>query len=106
MWAAGRSTCACARSGPRRPPRLRREPKPKPTRKAPARAKPKAAAGAEQGLEHQIEAAEAALRSIEDELSDPAAWATPQASARSTRKHEQAKQAVAELYERWEAIAG
>ena len=82
------------------------KPKPKPTRKAPARAKPKAAAGAEQGLEHQIEAAEAALRSIEDELSDPAAWATPQASARSTRKHEQAKQAVAELYERWEAIAG
>jgi ATP-binding cassette, subfamily F, member 3 len=82
------------------------KPKPKPTRKAPARAKPKAVAGAEQGLEHQIEAAEAALRSIEDELSDPAAWATPQASARSTRKHEQAKQAVAELYERWEAIAG
>jgi len=82
------------------------KPKPKPTRKAPARAKPKAAAGAEQGLEHQIEAAEAALRSIEDELSDPAAWATPQASARSTRKHGQAKQAVAELYERWEAIAG
>jgi ATP-binding cassette, subfamily F, member 3 len=80
--------------------------KPKPRRKAPARAKPKAAAGAEQGLEQQIEAAEAALRSIEDELSDPAAWATPQASARSTRKHEQAKRAVAELYERWEAIAG
>jgi ATP-binding cassette, subfamily F, member 3 len=75
----------------------------KPKRDPPARTKPKASAD---GLERQIEAAEAALRSIEDELSDPSAWSTPEASARSTRKHEQAKQAVAELYERWEAIAG
>jgi ATP-binding cassette, subfamily F, member 3 len=80
--------------------------KPKPRRKAAARAKPKASAGADQGLEQQIEAAEAALRSIEAELSDPGAWSTPEASARSTLRHEQAQQAVAELYERWEAIAG
>ncbi len=57
-------------------------------------------------LETQIEAAEAALRAIEDELSDPSAWATPEATARSTQRHEEAKQAVAELYERWEAVAG
>ncbi len=57
-------------------------------------------------LEQQIEAAEATLRAIEDELADPGAWATPDASARSTARHEQARQAVAELYERWEAVAG
>ena len=57
-------------------------------------------------LEQQIEAAEATLRAIEDELADPGAWATPDASARSTARHEQARRAVAELYERWEAVAG
>ena len=58
------------------------------------------------GLEKQIEAAEAALHELEDELSDPAAWSTPEASARSTQRHEEARRAVAELYERWEAVAG
>ncbi len=58
------------------------------------------------GLERQIETAEAALRTIEDELADPASWSTPEASARSTARHEEAKRAVAELYERWEAAAG
>jgi ATP-binding cassette subfamily F protein 3 len=66
---------------------------------------PKTAAG-DRGLEAQIEAAEAALRTIEDELSDPGAWATPEASARSSARHEEAKRAVAELYERWEKVAG
>ena len=60
----------------------------------------------EQRLEREIEAAEAALAAIEDELADPAAWATPAATARSSSRHEEAKQAVAELYERWEAVAG
>jgi ATP-binding cassette subfamily F protein 3 len=81
------------------------KPKPRPRQnpKARARAKPK---GNADGLVPQIEAAEAVLHAIEDELSDPAAWSTPEASARSTRKHEQAKRAVAELYERWESVAG
>ncbi|MEO6858071.1 MAG: ABC-F family ATP-binding cassette domain-containing protein, partial [Solirubrobacteraceae bacterium] len=57
-------------------------------------------------LEQQIEVAEAALRAIEDELADPVAWATSEASARSTARHEEARRAVAELYERWEAVAG
>ncbi len=57
-------------------------------------------------LEAEIEAAEAALRAVEDDLSDPAAWATPEATARSTVRHEEAKRVVAELYERWEAVAG
>jgi ATP-binding cassette subfamily F protein 3 len=55
-------------------------------------------------LEQRIEAAEAALRTIEDELADPAAWSTPEASARSTDRHNEAKRAVDELYARWEAI--
>ena len=59
-----------------------------------------------QQLEEEIAAAEAALRAVEDELADPAAWATPEATARSTRRHEEAKRAVDELYERWEAVAG
>jgi ATP-binding cassette subfamily F protein 3 len=58
------------------------------------------------GLEAEIEAAEAALRAIEDELADSAAWATPAATARSSARHEAAKVKVAELYERWEAVAG
>ncbi len=71
----------------------------------PPKAKAKAGRGAA-GLEAEIESAEAALRAVEDELADPAAWATPQATARSTARHEEAKQRVAELYERWEAVAG
>ncbi len=71
----------------------------------PPRPKSKPGRGAA-GLEAEIEAAEAALRAIEDALSDPAAWATPEATARSQARHEQAKLKVAELYERWEAVAG
>jgi ATP-binding cassette subfamily F protein 3 len=56
-------------------------------------------------LEREIEQAEAALRALEDELSDPSAWASPQASARSAARHEAAKRAVEELYGRWEALA-
>jgi ATP-binding cassette subfamily F protein 3 len=60
----------------------------------------------EQRLEQQIAAAEATLATIEDELSNPAAWATPEATERSSSRHEEAKRAVAELYERLEAVAG
>jgi len=59
--------------------------------------------GAARSLERELEAAEAVLRTVEDELSDPASWSTPQASARSSARHEEAKRAVAELYERWGA---
>jgi ATP-binding cassette subfamily F protein 3 len=50
-------------------------------------------------LEQEIEAAEAALAALEDELADPAAWATPERTADSTRRHEQARRAVEQLYE-------
>jgi ATP-binding cassette, subfamily F, member 3 len=57
-------------------------------------------------LEAQIEQAEAALQVIESELADPSAWATPERTAQSTAKHEAAKRAVEELYERYEQVAG
>jgi ATP-binding cassette, subfamily F, member 3 len=60
----------------------------------------------QQRLEHQIEEAEALLKAVEDELADPAAWSSPTRTARATARHEAAKRAVDELYERWERIAG
>jgi ATP-binding cassette subfamily F protein 3 len=53
-------------------------------------------------IEREIEAAEASLAALEDELADPSAWASPSASARSTKKHAAAKQAVERLYEELE----
>ncbi len=76
----------------------------------PAKAKPaprgRGNAASAKRLEEQIESAEAALATVEDELADPSAWATPEATARSTARHEEAKQRVAELYERYETVAG
>ena len=56
-------------------------------------------------LEQEIERAEAALAALEVELADPAAWSDPGKTARSAARHEEAKQAVADLYARWEAAA-
>jgi ATP-binding cassette, subfamily F, member 3 len=86
------------------------KPKPKPVRtKAKADAAPRAEAARparEQAeLEREIEAAEAALAAIEDELADPAAWSTPAKTAKSTKRHEAAKQVVDDLYSRWEQVA-
>jgi len=87
-------------------------PKETPGRSAakPVRTKPSGPsknAGARQAkLELEIEQAEAALRAVEDELADPQAWATPERSAASSTRHEQAKQAVEELYARYEEVAG
>ena len=60
----------------------------------------------QQRLEREIEAAEASLKALEKELSDPTAWSTPQRSATATARHQQAKHAVDELYRRWERLAG
>jgi ATP-binding cassette subfamily F protein 3 len=55
-------------------------------------------------LEREIEAAERALSALEDELGDPAAWASPTSSERSTKRHAEAKRRVEELYERLGAL--
>ncbi|HET6447875.1 MAG TPA: ABC-F family ATP-binding cassette domain-containing protein [Conexibacter sp.] len=59
-----------------------------------------------QRLEREIEAAEAALQALEEELADPAAWANPDRAADSTERHTAARRAVEELYARYERVAG
>jgi ATP-binding cassette, subfamily F, member 3 len=53
-------------------------------------------------LAEKIEAAEAELRAVEEELADPAAWATPAKSEQANQRHDAAKRKVGELYEQWE----
>ena len=76
------------------------------TKPKPASSKPPASSRGAAKLEQQIEAAEAALRLVEDELADPAAWSDPKRSAESTARHEAAKRAVDELYAQYEQVAG
>ena len=77
---------------PPKAPKPRREKPPRPDRDATR-------------LEAEIEAAEAALAALEEELADPAAWNDPRTAAKSTARHEEARRALEELYERWEAVA-
>jgi ATP-binding cassette subfamily F protein 3 len=86
----------------------RKAPAPAPAKVAQKKRNPPKApnGGAGKGLEREIEAAEAALRAIEDELADPVAWSTPETSAASTARHAEAKRTVEELYARWEQVAG
>ena len=82
--------------------------KPKPDAKR-ATGPPKSGGGSgkqQARLEQQIEAAEAALQAVEDELAEPSAWATPEKSAESSARHEAAKRAVEELYSQYEQVAG
>jgi ATP-binding cassette subfamily F protein 3 len=51
-----------------------------------------------------VEAAEAALSALEDELADPHAWATQYESAKSQARHTAARRAVDEAYARLEAL--
>jgi ATP-binding cassette subfamily F protein 3 len=53
-------------------------------------------------LEGQIEQAEEKLRAVEEELADPAAWASPGRVERAEERHRKAKAAVEELLEQWE----
>jgi ATP-binding cassette subfamily F protein 3 len=75
------------------------------------KAEPKRAAGKAAGpsknrareqakAEQAIEQAEATLRELEDELADPAAWATKYEAAKSEARHTSAKRAVEAAYER------
>jgi len=50
--------------------------------------------------ERAVEEAEAALQALEDELSDPSAWATKYEAAKSQARHTAAKRAVDAAYER------
>jgi ATP-binding cassette subfamily F protein 3 len=59
---------------------------------------------AQEQAERDIEAAEAAMRSLEDELADPAAWASKYESAKSEARHTAARRAVDEAYAKLEAL--
>jgi len=56
-------------------------------------------------LEASVEAAEAALAKLEEELADPRAWASQYESAKSTARHTAAKRAVQDAYAALEAHA-
>ncbi len=53
-------------------------------------------------LEERIELAEAELREVEEELADPAAWASPGRAKRAEDRHRAARRTVEELTEQWE----
>ena len=55
-------------------------------------------------LEREIEAAEAALAAVEDELGDPAAWSDQDKADAAARRHADAQRAVEHLYAELEAI--
>jgi ATP-binding cassette subfamily F protein 3 len=78
--------------------------------KAKPKAKPKGPSknrlNDQQRAELAIEAAEAALREVEDALADPAAWATKYESAKSEARHTAARRAVEAAYARLEALVG
>ena len=57
-------------------------------------------------IERQIGKSEQALATLEDELADPAAWATAARSEASTRRHDDLKRRIEELYQEWEAAGG
>jgi ATP-binding cassette subfamily F protein 3 len=59
---------------------------------------------AQQQAERAVEDAEAAMRALEDELADPAAWATQYESAKSRARHTAARRAVEDAYARLEAL--
>ncbi|MEA2392028.1 MAG: ATP-binding cassette, subfamily er 3 [Solirubrobacteraceae bacterium] len=80
-----------------------------PAPKPPERSRPagpsKNARRAQRELEREVEQAEAALRDLEAELGDAAAWADGERASESTARHADAKRRVEELYARWEAFA-
>ena len=55
-------------------------------------------------LERAVEAAEATLATLEDELANPRAWATKYDSGKSTARHTAAKRAVEDAYAALEAF--
>ncbi len=89
-----------ARTAAMKPAASRKSTRPRPERKRPA-----AGERDQARLEQEIEQAETELRSLEDELADPAAWATPEKTAQHAARHDQARRVLDELYRRWEESA-
>ena len=88
----------------RSPSRSRRRRRAAAKRKAKPKGPSKNRLTAQQQAERAVEEAEAAMRALEDELADPAAWATQYESAKSEARHTAARRAVEEAYARLEAL--
>jgi len=58
----------------------------------------------QQKAERAVEEAEALLKTLEDELAQPSAWASKYESAKSEARHTAARRAVEEAYSRLEAL--
>jgi ATP-binding cassette subfamily F protein 3 len=58
----------------------------------------------QQAAEQAVEDAELALRVLEEELSDPVAWASKYESAKSEARHTAARRAIEDAYERLQAL--
>jgi ATP-binding cassette subfamily F protein 3 len=86
---------APAANAPRKPPRE------KPARPAGPSKNQKKRIGQ---LEREIEVAESALAALEDELAEPSAWSSPTSAERNSRRHAEAKAAVARLYDELETV--
>src|SRR3954451_3073851 len=86
-----RKAQARAQASPPRPPR------PRGGQKGEARAA-RVAVRKVAAIEAEIAVAEQALAQVEEELSDPAAWASPTSSDRATTRHADAKKRVDALY--------
>ena len=80
------------------------------TAPSPGKRKPKATGpsknrlSAQAAAERAVEEAEAAMRELEDQLADPAAWATQYESAKSEARHTAARRAVEAAYVQLEAL--
>jgi ATP-binding cassette subfamily F protein 3 len=77
-----------------REPRAPEPPEPEPEAKGPS----KNALRKETELEKAVEDAEAALAQLEEELADPACWATKYEAAKSEARHTAARRAVEAAY--------
>jgi ATP-binding cassette subfamily F protein 3 len=76
--------------------------------KAPRRARAKGPSknrlSEQEKAERAVEAAEASMQALEEELSDPAAWATRYESAKSEARHTAARRAVEDAYAHLETL--
>jgi ATP-binding cassette subfamily F protein 3 len=98
---AGRPTNLPARNGAAT---RAEEPEPKAKSKPKPKGPSKNRLSDQQKAEKAIEEAEAAMAALEQDLADPAAWASKYESAKSEARHTAAKRAVEEAYARLEAL--
>ena len=73
-------------------------------RKSPPKGPSKNRLSEQEKAERAVEEAEASMRVLEEQLADPAAWATRYEAAKSEARHTAAKRAIDEAYARLEAL--